>query len=78
VLFEADSPHVYGPDTRLRGLTTRGYTPVFVFLDVTGRKVVETAGFRNAREARALHEFVSKRHYLKTTWTDFAAKQKGK
>lgn len=69
---------MYGPDTRLRRLTTRSYTPVFVFLDATGRKVVETAGFRNAREGRALHEFVSKRHYLKTTWADFVAKQKGK
>ena len=71
MLFEADSPHVYGPGTRLRGLTTRSYTPVFVFLDATGKKVFETSGFRTAREGRALHEFVSKRHYLKTTWQDY-------
>ena len=62
----------------MRNLTTRGYTPVFVFLDGSGRKVVETAGFRTPREGKALHEFVTKRHYLKTTWTDFLAQQKGK
>lgn len=58
----------------MRDLTTRGYTPVFVFLDSSGKKIAETAGFRNAQEARALHEFISKRHYLKTSWQDFAAR----
>jgi thioredoxin-related protein len=62
----------------MRELATRAYTPVFVFLDASGKKVVETAGFRNAREAKALHEFVSKRHYLKTTWRDFLARHEGK
>lgn len=67
---------MYKPGTRMRELTRRGYTPVFVFLDGTGKKVVETAGFRNSKEARALHEFVSRRHYLKTSWQDFLAREK--
>ena len=77
-MFEADSPDVYSRGSRMRDLTSRSYTPVFVFLDAGGKKVHESAGFRTPREGRALHEFVSKRHYLKTTWADFLAQQKGK
>jgi hypothetical protein len=47
-----------------------------VFLDAAGKKVAETHGFRNAREARALHEFVTKKHYSKTKWQDFLANYK--
>jgi thioredoxin-related protein len=47
---------------------------VFVFLDANGRKVLETHGFRNAREAKALHEFVSKQHYTRTSLQEFVAK----
>jgi thioredoxin-related protein len=78
VVFEADSPDTYKPGTRMRQLTSRAYTPVFVFLDSTGKKVVETAGFKNPGEARALHQFVTKRHYLKTSWANFAAKNAGR
>jgi hypothetical protein len=46
---------------------------VFVFLDASGRKVLETRGFRTPREARALHEFVAKRRYLETEWPAFLA-----
>lgn len=49
------------------------YTPVFVFLDANGRKVAETRGFRNPREAKALHEFVTKRLYLTTSLQEFLA-----
>ena len=62
----------------MRDLTSRSYTPVFVFLDSNGKKVLETAGFRTAREGRTLHEFVSKRHYLKMTWPDYVEKLRGK
>lgn len=41
---------------------------MFVFLDDKGKKILEMRGFRNPREAKALHEFVAKRLYLKTTW----------
>jgi len=47
---------------------------VFVFLDANGRKVLETRGFSNAREAKALHEFVTKQHYVKTSLQEFLAK----
>ena len=77
-MFEADSPGAYSPGSRMRELTTRSYTPVFVFLDASGKKILETAGFRTPREGRALHEFVSKRHYLKSSWQDFLAKQGGR
>ena len=46
---------------------------MFVFLDAKGNKILETRGFRTPREARALHEFVAKRHYLKTEWPAFLA-----
>jgi hypothetical protein len=49
-----------------------------VFLDSKGNKVAETHGFRTAREARALHEFVSKKHYARTQWKDFLAAYSGK
>lgn len=66
-------PNSYSPGHPLGKLTKQLYTPVFVFLDAKGRKVLETRGFRTAREARALHEFVSRRHYAKTSWPDFLA-----
>ncbi|MNC87188.1 hypothetical protein D3C83_28930 [compost metagenome] len=72
-MFEAEPPTNYLPDEQLRKLSSAHYTPVFVFLDAGGRKVLETRGFRNPREARALHEFVSKRLYLKTQWPAFLA-----
>jgi thioredoxin-related protein len=73
VLFEADSPSMYSKDEYLGKLVTRQFTPVFIFLDHTGKKVLEMAGFRNPREAKALHEFISKRHYVKRSWQDFLA-----
>jgi len=42
-----------------------------VFLDANGKKVAETAGFANPREAKALHEFVTRKHYLKTGLREF-------
>jgi thioredoxin-related protein len=71
VLFEASPPNAYPESHELRKLTTRRYTPVFVFLDASGRKVVETAGFRTEREAKALHEFVTKKAYLNTSLREF-------
>ena len=72
-LFEAESPHRYPEGHALRKLTTFRYTPVFVFLDASGKKVVETRGFRSEREARALHEYVTKRVYRKTSLREFLA-----
>jgi thioredoxin-related protein len=73
VLFEAQTPFSYPDGHALRKLTSFAYTPVFVFLDASGKKVVETRGFRSEREARALHEFVTKRVYLKTSLREFMA-----
>lgn len=73
MVFEAEAPSNYLPDEELRKLSRASYTPVFVFLDTSGRKVLETPGFRNPREAKALHEFVARRHYLKMEWPAFLA-----
>ena len=72
-IFEAEPPSYYLPDEPLRKLSKASYTPVFVFLDADGKKILETRGFRDPREAKALHEFVAKRHYLKTQWPAFLA-----
>jgi thioredoxin-related protein len=71
VLFEADPPGAYFDDDELGKLVTFRFTPVFVFLDNSGKKVLETRGFRNPREARALHEFVTKRLYVKMSLQEF-------
>ena len=73
VVFEAEPPSNYLPTDELRKLSTAHYTPVFVFLDSGGKKVLETRGFRNPREAKALHEFIARRLYLKTRWKAFLA-----
>ena len=73
-IFEAEPPSNYLPDEHLRKLTSLQYVPVFVFVDATGKKVLETRGFRTEREARAMHEFVTKRHYQTTSLADFLAK----
>ena len=70
-MFEAESPASYPAEHELRKLTGRPYTPVFVFLDGNGKKVAETNGFGNPREAKALHEFVAKKQYLKTGFREF-------
>lgn len=71
VIFEAQSPARYADGHELRKLTRFQYTPAFVFVDANGKKVLETRGFRNEREAKAMHEFVAKRHYLKMELRDF-------
>ena len=72
-VFEAESPDKYAKEHELRKLTGRSYTPVWVFLDSGGKKVLENTGFRNPREARAIHAYISGRHYLKTTYPEFLA-----
>ena len=72
-MFEANTPTSYPEGHELRKIVSFRYTPVFVFLDASGSKVLETRGFRNAREAKALHEFVAKRHYTKTGLQEFLA-----
>jgi hypothetical protein len=73
VVVEAESPSKYAEGQELRKLTGRSYTPVWVFLDPDGKKVLENTGFRSRHEARALHAYVSGRHYRKTTYQDFLA-----
>jgi hypothetical protein len=73
VLVEVESPANYAQGHELRKLTSRGYTPVWVFLDADGTKVVENTGFRNPREARALHAYVSGRHYRTKSYQEFLA-----
>jgi thioredoxin-related protein len=72
-IYEAEPPGNYLPDDYLRQLTSFQYTPVFVFLDASGKKVLETRGFRTERDAKAMHEFVTRRHYLKSSLQDFLA-----
>jgi thioredoxin-related protein len=72
-VFEAAYPSSYPAGHELRKLTSIPYTPVFVFLDAAGRKVLETRGFYNEREAKALHEYVTKRHYARTGLQEFLA-----
>jgi len=72
-VFEANIPTSYPEGHELRKIVSFRYTPVFVFLDANGRKVLETRGFSSAREAKALHEFVAKRHYAKTGLREFLA-----
>jgi thioredoxin-related protein len=72
-IFEAEPPTDYPDGHDLRKLASYQYTPVFVFLDASGKKVLETRGFRTEREAKAMHEFVTKRHYRKTSLQDFLA-----
>ena len=73
VVVEAQSPSTYAEGHVLRKLTRRSYTPVWVFLDADGNKVLENTGFRNPREARALHAYVTGRHYRKTKFEEFLA-----
>ena len=60
-------------DEDARQLTSARYTPNFVFLDSKGNKVLETRGFNNVREAKALHEFVSKQRYRSQGYAEFLA-----
>lgn len=71
MLFEAESPGLYSKQEYLGKLVSRAYTPVFVFLDGNGKKVLEMAGFRNPRQAKALHQFIAERQYEKTSWPEF-------
>jgi thioredoxin-related protein len=73
VVVDAESPSSYAQDHELRKLTGRSYTPVWVFLDADGTKILENTGFRNPREARALHAYVTGRHYRKVKYEDFLA-----
>lgn len=71
VVVDAEAPAKYAQDHALRKLTNRSYTPVWVFLDADGNKILENTGFRNVREARALHAYVSGRHYRKMGYPEF-------
>jgi len=72
-VFEANIPTSYPEGHELRKIVSFRYTPVFVFLDANGRKVLETRGFSSAREAKALHEIAAKRHYARTGLREFLA-----
>ena len=73
VVFEAEAPARYADGHELRKLTKARFTPVFVFLDSDGKKVLENRGFRTPREARALHQFISTRAYHKSSYEAFLA-----
>lgn len=73
MVVEAKAAIRYEQTDELRKLSTFAYTPNFVFLDASGKKVLERRGFSTPREAKALHEFVTKRHYEKTKFQDFLA-----
>ena len=73
VVVEASAAVRYEQTDELRKLSSFAFTPNFVFLDSSGKKVLERRGFSTPREARAIHEFVTKRHYQKTKFQDFLA-----
>jgi thioredoxin-related protein len=73
VVFVAEPIARNAGEPEARTLPEVRYIPNFVFLDSEGKKVLETPGFGNVREAKAVHEYVSKRHYLKTSYRDFLA-----
>lgn len=52
------------------------YSPYFIFIDGSGKRVLETRGFTNVMEAKAIHAFVSARQYEKASWAEFWASQK--
>ena len=72
-MYEAKAAVRYEQEDELRKLATFAFTPNFVFLDSSGKKVLERRGFRTPREARAIHEFVTKRHYRKMDFKEFLA-----
>jgi thioredoxin-related protein len=75
VIIEAKPPNQYPEGHEMRSLTSARYTPLFVFLDYRGKKVMQTRGFMNEAEAKALHQFVSTRAYRKGTFTTFTEAQ---
>ena len=60
-------------DEYLKKLPAARWTPNFIFLDASGAVVLETRGFNNPREAKAIHEFVSKQIYKSTSFQQFLA-----
>lgn len=60
-------------DEALKKLPAARWTPNFVFLDSSGAVVLETRGFSTLREAKAIHEFVTKRLYKTTDFKQFVA-----
>ena len=56
-----------------RALPSAKYSPYFVFVDAQGNKVFETRGFNNPLEAKAMHAYISGRHYRDKTWGVFLA-----
>lgn len=76
-MFEAKAAVRYEQTDELRKLSTFAFTPNFVFLDSSGKKVLERRGFSTPREARALHEFVTKQLYRKTSLQEFLAAYPG-
>jgi thioredoxin-related protein len=72
-VFEAKAAVRYEQTDKLRKLSTFPFTPNFVFLDSSSSKVLERRGFSTAREARAIHEFVTKQLYRTTKFQDFLA-----
>ena len=73
MIYEARAAVRYEQTDELRKLATFAFTPNFVFLDSSGKKVLERRGFSTPREARALHEFVTRQHYRTTRFQDFLA-----
>ena len=73
VVFVAEPVGRNAGELEVRKLPDARYVPNFVFLDSEGKKVLETRGFSNPREARALHAFVSKRLYRNTSFQEFIA-----
>ena len=72
VIFETE-PVRRNRDEYLKKLPAARWTPNFVFLDSDGEVVLEIRGFNNQHEAKAIHEFVTKRLYKTTDFKQFLA-----
>ena len=72
VVFETDPVRRNG-DEYLKKLPAARWTPNFVFLDSEGGVVLETRGFNTPREAKAIHEFVTRRLYKTSDFKQFLA-----
>ncbi len=70
IVFETDPVH-RNRDEQLKNLPQAKWTPNFLFVDARGKIVLETRGFNNPREAKAIHEYVSQRHYQSTDFRTF-------
>lgn len=64
------------PRSEINRYNPERYRPVFVFLDAEGKVVLKTmGGFNNQMEMAILSDFISGKHYARTTWKAYLAEK---